>query len=396
MKKMFLLIFLIFTSALLGASSYEYQPRREFVPNYKYGYKKAYFLKDFNLSFTNPKKNYYPQNSCDSDNCKALLKLIRTSENNIDFAIYGLQDQDIILNALISAQKRGVKIRGIVDKDELNFYKDSNLLFKYFDNVKKDKFLPIAKHEQDDKFTRAKQALMHDKFFIVDDKYVWTGSTNVSAACMTFNANTAITIVSPEVANVYKKEFEQMYLQDKFHNEKILLDNTENISLNNGKTHVSIYFSPKAEVLTNQIRPLIQNSKESIHIAMYYLTHRRIVEDLIDAKNRGVDVKIILDGSFVRDGYAPHEKLREAGVPVKIENWRSKLHSKNAIFDGKIATLGSTNWTSTAELVNDENMIIVYDEKVAKKVERNFQKMWKLIPDEWLYRTPKYRNQLKK
>ena len=41
-------------------------------------------------------------------------------------------------------------------------------------------------------------------------------------------------------------------------------------------------------------------------------------------------------------------------------------------------------------------MIIVYDEKVAKEVERNFQKMWKLIPDEWLYRTPKYRNQLKK
>ena len=120
MKKI-LLSFLIFTSALLEVSSYEYKPCREFVPNYKYGYKKAYFLSDFNLSFTNPKKNYYPQNSCDSDNCKALLKLIRTSENNIDFAIYGLQDQDIILNALISAQKRGVKIRGIVDKDELNF-----------------------------------------------------------------------------------------------------------------------------------------------------------------------------------------------------------------------------------------------------------------------------------
>ena len=187
-----------------------------------------------------------------------------------------------------------------------------------------------------------------------------------------------------------------MYLQDKFHNEKYLLDNTENILLNKGKTSVSIYFSPKAEVLTNQIRPLIQNSKESIHIAMYYLTHRKIVDDLIDAKNRGVDVKIILDGSFVRDGYAPHEKLREAGIPVKIENWRSKLHSKNAIFDSKITTLGSTNWTSTAELVNDENMLIVYDKKIAKRVEKNFQKMWNSIPDKWLYMTPKYRNQLKK
>ena len=395
MKKIFLTIALIITT-ILGANSFENETPRKFIPNHKYRYKKAHFINDFNLYFTNPKKNYYPQNSCKSDNCKALLKLIRASEKNIDFAIYGFQDQDVILNALISAQNRGVEIRGIIDKDELNFYKDSNLLLKYFNNVKKDKYLPIAKHKQDDKFTRAKQALMHNKFFIIDNKYVWTGSTNVSAACMTFNANTAITIISPEVANVYKREFEQMYVQDQFHNEKVLLDNTENISLNRGKTQISIYFSPKAEVLTNQISPLIQNSKESIHIAMYYLTHRKIVEDLINAKNRGVDVKIILDGSFVRDGYAPHEKLRNAGIPVKIENWRSKLHSKNAIFDGKIATLGSTNWTSTAELVNDENMLIVYDEKIAKKIEKNFQKMWNSIPNKWLYMTPRYKYQLKK
>ena len=51
--------------------------------------------------------------------------------------------------------------------------------------------------------------------------------------------------------------------------ENLCQSNTENISLNNGKTQVSIYFSPKAEVLTNKIRPLIQNSKESIHIAMF-------------------------------------------------------------------------------------------------------------------------------
>ena len=41
MKKVCLISFLMFVSVLLGASSYEYLPRREFVPNYKYGYKKA-------------------------------------------------------------------------------------------------------------------------------------------------------------------------------------------------------------------------------------------------------------------------------------------------------------------------------------------------------------------
>ena len=65
MKKKFLIIILLmFATTLLSVSSFENKACREFVPNYKYGYKKAYFINDFNISFTNPKKNYYPQNSC--------------------------------------------------------------------------------------------------------------------------------------------------------------------------------------------------------------------------------------------------------------------------------------------------------------------------------------------
>ena len=80
--------------------------------------------------------------------------------------------------------------------------------------------------------------------------------------------------------------------------------------------------------------------------------------------------------------------MRVANIPVKIENWKGRMHMKNAVIDGKISILGSTNWTSTAELVNDENMLIIIDEKIAKEVENNFQKLWKTIPDNWLFLTP--------
>ena len=92
MKKVCLIILLVFILNHLEVSSLENKTSHEFTPNYKYAYRKAYFINDFNLYFTNPKKNYYPQNTCESDNCKALLKLIRTSQKNIDFAIYGFQD----------------------------------------------------------------------------------------------------------------------------------------------------------------------------------------------------------------------------------------------------------------------------------------------------------------
>ena len=61
---------------------------------------------------------------------------------------------------------------------------------------------------------------MHNKFFIFDNQKVWTGSANITGTDLTgFNANYAILINSNEVANIYLKEFEQMY-ENKFHKEK--------------------------------------------------------------------------------------------------------------------------------------------------------------------------------
>lgn len=345
-----------------------------------------------NLYFTNPTQNDFPKNECKNKPCKVLRNLILNANDTIDFALYGYNEQDDILNALIQVQQKGVKIRGVVDKDEAGAYRQTSKLKQNFNDIKVDSYVPIARKGQSQGFTRATQALMHNKFFIVDEQYVWTGSTNLSASCMTFNANNSVLIKSREIASIYSQEFSQMYEKGKFHTDKDLIPNTDNITLNNGYTGVSVYFSPKSEALTNYVRPLIKNAEKSIHISMFYLTHKRLVEDLIEAKNRGLDVKIILDGAFVGDGYSPHEKLREAKIPLKIENWKSKMHMKNAVIDNKYSILGSTNWTATAELVNDENMIIVDDIKIARQVEKNFQRLWKSIPNEWLSLTPEIKN----
>lgn len=355
----------------------------------KYKIRKLNPSRDITIYFVNPLKNKYPKNECKNKTCKGLLNLINSSTKSIDFALYGFEEQDEILNALIQAKERGVAIRGIVDKDEGEYYKDTYKLNKLLGNVKVDKFTSIAAQKSHNKeFTRATHALMHNKFFIVDNSFVWTGSTNVSANCMTFNANNAVIIKSDIVAKIYKKEFEQMFLDSKFHTDKSINPNTSNIMLNKGKTSISIYFSPQSKPITNYVKPLIQTAEKSIHINMFFLTHKKIVEELINAHNRGVDVKIILDGSFVSDGYSPHEKLREKGIPVKIENWNGKMHMKTAVIDKKYSILGSTNWTTTAELVNDENMLIIKDSYITREIKKNFQKCWKSIPDEWLFKTP--------
>ena len=57
-----------------------------------------------------------PSQSCTVEICTSLLELINQAEKTIDFAIYGLRGQKEILNALINAEKKGVIVRGIIDK----------------------------------------------------------------------------------------------------------------------------------------------------------------------------------------------------------------------------------------------------------------------------------------
>ncbi|MBQ7127292.1 hypothetical protein IJO12_09410, partial [bacterium] len=55
------------------------------------------------LFFLSPLKQAKPKNECKNSACKSLLKNINEAQESIDFAIYGINEQDKILNALIRA-----------------------------------------------------------------------------------------------------------------------------------------------------------------------------------------------------------------------------------------------------------------------------------------------------
>ena len=181
-----------------------------------------------------------PQNNCNSEICSELLSLITKAEKTIDFAVYGLRGQDDILDALVDAQNRGVKIRGVVDKDtsNQNYYSDTHLLEERFSQVRsdykqdkktsrysnnknyKDKCIrpsgykgPLQCFEGKGYASREKFSfkgdIMHNKFFIVDNKYVWTGSSNISGTGTGgYNANVVASLNSEFIAKYYLIEFE--------------------------------------------------------------------------------------------------------------------------------------------------------------------------------------------
>lgn len=332
------------------------------------------------LFFLNPLNQKKPVNRCATDACKALVYNINNAQESIDFAIYGIREQDAVFRALVKAQKRGVNVRWVTDLTEkgINIYPDTYKLMKKIPTYKTDFESQKNEKKKTKYFKYPQTAIMHDKFFIFDDKAVFTGSTNISNTCLTgFNSNVAVLINDKRIAKVYKQEFEQMYA-GKFHNQKSAVLNNENIKI--GKMNVSVYFSPINKTMTTQVIPLIQEAKEYIYVPAFYLTRRDVIEELIKAKNRGVDVRIIVDETSVKGRYVNINYIKKRGIDLKIERWQGKMHMKSIIIDDATLVIGSMNFTKQGEYINDENCLIIRNAPILTSAYKaHFLELWNSI-----------------
>lgn len=306
-----------------------------------------------------------PNNKCNSLVCKELLNQINNSKTSIDIAIYGWDSNPQIYNALLRAKARGVKIQMVYDTSSKSYYPELK------------NFVKLA----DKRATDLPKELMHNKFMIFDNSRIVTGSMNFSSTGLSgFNTNCIFFINSKEISNIYKKEFEQM-LSGKFHQSKSIISHKTFIL---GPTRVTPLFSPKDKIITNNIIPIINNAKDYIYIPTFIITHQAMFNALVNAKKRGVKVKIIADATNTNATKSKIELLRNAKIPVKVENYAGKVHSKSIIIDDKYIVAGSMNFSNSGENRNDENVLIIEDLRLAKYYKGFFEYLWKKIPDKYL------------
>lgn len=320
------------------------------------------YLTDFSIKLK-------PDGECTELVCKDVLNRINNSQKSIDIALYGFDNVPALYNALVSAKKRGVKIRLVYDNSKKSYYPETDMIINLADEKSGDDI----------------KSLMHNKFIIFDEKSVITGSMNFSKTGLSgFNSNAIFAIDSPEIAQIYEEEFSQM-LKGKFHQAKSRL-NHKIIQL--GTSKINIFFSPKDKIITNNIVPLVESAQKYIYIPAFIITHDELSNALIKAKQRGVDVKIIIDATNVHSAKSKVKDLRNAGVPLKVENFAGKIHSKSIIIDDKYVIAGSMNFTNSGENKNDENSLIIEDARFAKHYKGFFEYIWEKIPDKYLTKNP--------
>lgn len=124
-------------------------------------------------------------------------------------------------------------------------------------------------------------------------------------------------------------------------------------------------FAPEADCAALAVRA-IDRAEHEILVGAYGLTTGAgIVEALLRAHRRGVDVKLIADKTTPCGRNSGIDPLANAGVPVWIDYVARIAHAKTMVIDGTVTLNGSYNWTRGAS-ANSEDLNLVASPAVAE------------------------------
>jgi phosphatidylserine/phosphatidylglycerophosphate/cardiolipin synthase-like enzyme len=308
--------------------------------------------------FTEPEKNLHKNNySAPQD---AFVRLLQSAKVSIDGAFFEI-DSEKVADGFISAHKRGVKVRLVTD--------ERSLKEKAYNRITAAGIRII----NDDK-----KGFMHNKFCIVDGKYVWTGSYNITDNCAYRNNNNAILIMSSELANIYDDEFKEMFERHIFKNKKEArpLSFTGNpYFVKIGQANINAYFSPDNDV-EDIIVKRIQKAKKSIYFMAFSFTSDPIGEAMIERFKKGVKVQGLFEKNGSNTKESEYKKFLVEGIPVKTDINPHNMHHKVIIIDDEVVITGSYNFSKNASKHNDENILLIEDPEIAKKYTAEFRRLY--------------------
>ncbi|HVL13798.1 MAG TPA: phospholipase D-like domain-containing protein [Gemmata sp.] len=144
-----------------------------------------------------------------------------------------------------------------------------------------------------------------------------------------------------------------------------------------------VFFAPGERCL-QQIVHRFGQCRRTADVCVFTITDDRITRAILDAHRRGVKVRVISDNEKCHDPGSDVHRIRDAGVPVKLDNIYDRrdpgttghMHHKFVLFDGSRLLNGSYNWTRGAADCNFENVVDTADARLAAAFAAEFERLW--------------------
>jgi phosphatidylserine/phosphatidylglycerophosphate/cardiolipin synthase-like enzyme len=342
--------------------------------------------------FTTP--GYNAESAVDAKIQEKIKMLVDSAKDSVDLCIMGLTEPTIF-NAVYGAWKRGVTVRFVGD-------------FGYLDSAEYQTLVALGIQFR----IGNKDKIMHNKYVIVDKRYVVCGSANFTGTDIFRSYNNVLFIDSPQIAAYYRSDFETMLIKGLFGTDKtdhFFSGFTNNVfSLTNSDntfTYISVHFAPYYGVNATETTRmdkvflnLIDTAREKIFFAIYAFTHADIANRMISAaKLNNVLVYGVFDKSWHTGNNASTHQLfideigNTPNIFVKYDGNNNhvigntlsgeKCHNKFMVIDpgttNAAVLTGSMNFSKAASYNgNDENFLIIRDPFIVDLYVKYFMQMY--------------------
>lgn len=353
-----------------------------------------------------------------------LANLIDNAKKEVYWAMYGFYRASI-KDSVLRAVRRGLDVQlagdvGTYSYGEIGYVQFEDLLRRY----------PNAKLVAGNS-----QSIQHNKFCVIDRRYVMTGTGNITDSEIDRNYNVWTIIESKELAEDFINEHQQM-MAGRFGHAKDRPDNNNVFDV--GGVKIEVYFSPHEDAMSQFLQGVAQAQK-NIHFGIFAFTHDQLGRMFIqkhkeftaagdkNAVHGVMDRSQLTHNQYVevyRVGTScGHTYGFEAGVGVtnggttnpftatwdtptqantrcyapfdlridgnennnNLGDWQAgggRLHAKTIAVDAGTPNaklmLGSFNWSPNANNNNDENLIIIHSPAIVDR----YLKFWQQIYDD--------------
>jgi cardiolipin synthase len=323
------------------------------------------------------------------DTYRAMFRAIRAARNNINVESYIIEDGEIgqkFAELLLERQRAGVQVNVVYDS-----FGAFSTNRSYFTRLRDAGINVVEFNPVNPLVGKTRWKLNHRdhrKLLIVDGRTAFLGGINIDSVYSSGSSgssgggkrkrgtgwrDTDIQIDGPVVADFQKLFFATWQKQhgpalaDRDYFPHLPPEGTEIVR--------AIGTSPddKYSAIYLTFIAAITNAQKQIYITnAYFVPDPQLVDALLAAVHRGVDVRLILPSktdsrSAAYAAHSHYEELLKGGVKI-YERRSALLHAKTAVIDGVWSCVGSSNLDWRSAVDNDEINAVILSREFAERM----------------------------
>lgn len=295
---------------------------------------------------------------------QTIVNFIDGATDTLDVAVQEI-DSLPIAEAMVRAKQRGVTVRIVSEADYLIDTKASAQPFQQNDALENEvnRQIQLA-------LLRARTwirtdfnpKIFHQKFMIRDRKAVLTGSTNFTITDTHKNLNHILVVEDVKVVKEFAREFED--IRQGHFGKFTVTPGSKPKEIMVGNVRVKACFAPdhgpEMEIMKQMMK-----ARSRVDFAIFTFSGSSGIDDTMLTLHQNIAFRGVLDRTQGGAKWAATPALVAAGMEIYFAGGNKKgirkLHHKLMTIDDSLTIIGSSNYTSPANLYNDENIVVLGD-----------------------------------